>query len=89
MYWLVCVCMKLSIFCETFRKPTAQRNQIRTFPTTASLLDAATSASTSLSEIAKTGAAKSAPSRSATQSVTMKLYLFVSIPPIRVIKDWR
>ena len=46
---------KLSIFCDTFRKPTAQRNQISTFPVTDSRLDALIWASTSLSVMAKAG----------------------------------
>lgn len=49
------VAMKLSIFWDTLRKAIAHRNQISTFPVTASLLDAATAASTSLSSRAKTG----------------------------------
>ena len=43
---------KLSIFWETFRKPTAQKNQISTLPLTVSLLVAFTAASTSLSSMA-------------------------------------
>ncbi len=55
----------LSIFCDTFKKATAQKNQISTFPVTASLLDAATWASTSLSVRAKAGAQSNAASTSA------------------------
>ena len=50
--------MKLSIFCETLRKPTAQRNQTSTFPATASRLELLTAASTSLSSRANAGTAK-------------------------------
>ena len=47
--------IKLSIFCDTFRKATAQRNQISTFPVTASLPEASTWACTSSSVTANTG----------------------------------
>ena len=76
--------MKLSIFWETFRKPMAQRNQISTFPVTASLLDAATWASTSASVMAKAGTASVAMSASTTASIMENLIcFFVVIPPIR------
>lgn len=79
---------KASILCETFKKATAQRNHIRTFPTTASLPDAETSASTSASVIARTGKAKSVPSKSDTANAAISLLcFFVLIPPIIVIKD--
>ena len=52
----------LSIFWDTFKKATAQKNQISTFPVTASLLDAATWASTSASVRAKAGAQSNAAS---------------------------
>ena len=55
--------MKLSIFCETLRKPTAQRNQTRTFPVTASRLELLTAASTSLSSRANAGTAKASISK--------------------------
>lgn len=43
---------KLSIFCDTFKKAMAHRNQISTLPETASFPEALTAASTSLSEMA-------------------------------------
>ena len=50
--------IKLSIFRLTFRKATAQRNQIRTLPATASRPTAETLFSTSLSVMARAGRAQ-------------------------------
>ena len=57
--------MKLSIFGYTFRKATAHMNQMSTLPVTASLLVAATWASTSASVRAKAGVHKTTASTSA------------------------
>ena len=65
--------MKLSIFCETLRKPTAQRNQTRTFPVTASRLELLTAASTSLSSRANAGTAKVSASKRTVPSSGMIL----------------
>ena len=65
--------MKLSIFCETLRKPTAQRNQTRTFPVTASRLELLTAASTSLSSRANAGTARASASKRTVPSSGMIL----------------
>lgn len=74
--------MKLSIFCDTFRKATAHKNQISTFPATSDLLEAATCASTSASVTAKAGTHKKAASRDTSNNVKNILF-FVSSPPLQ------
>lgn len=80
--------MKLSIFCDTFRKATAHRNQISTFPVTASLLDAATAASTSLSSRARAGTQNDSPRRASRSRSPMIVCFFIKYPPIKVTADW-
>ena len=63
------LCIKLSIFCETFKNATAHKNHTSTLPTTAPLPDASACASTSLSVMAKAGVTKNAPKRNATQRI--------------------
>lgn len=76
--------MKLSIFCDTFKNATAQRNQISTFPATSVLLEAATWASTSLSVIAKAGTQRAAASSDTSSSVEkIRMIFFVLTPPYR------
>ena len=65
--------MKLSIFCETLRNPTAQRNQTSTFPVTVSRLELLTAASTSLSSRANAGTAKVSASKRTVPSSGMIL----------------
>ena len=80
--------MKLSIFCETFKKATAQRNQIRTFPVTASLLDAATAASTSLSSRARAGTHR-AESINTASNVSFIILLNLLIKPPKMTAGWQ
>ena len=61
--------MKLSIFWDTFRNATAQRNQISTLPVTVSLPTALTCASTSASVTAKAGTVRAAVSRRTSTSI--------------------
>ena len=72
------VAMKLSIFCDTFKKATAHKNQISTLPVTASFPDAATWASTSLSVRAKTGTHSAEMSSAARKRmVNIRLVFFI------------
>ena len=72
---------KLSIFCDTFKKLTAQRNQISTFPVTDSRLDALIWASTSLSVIARAGAVRTTDKARTAEKKTMNLRAFFVVAP--------
>ena len=78
--------MKLSIFCDTFRKATAQRNQIRTLPATVSLPEASTCACISLSVTASAGTEKNRQITSAiataySMDFFLLVFLLIDIPP--------
>jgi hypothetical protein len=75
--------MNESIFCETFRKPIAHMNQIRTLPETVSLPTASTWACTSSSEMAKAGW-QNRQERVAIISARNKIFLnFFKAPPYK------
>ena len=67
--------IKLSIFCDTFRNATAQRNQTKIFPVTPSLPIRVTSFCTSFSVRAKTDT-ENIPTRTAADIINLK-YFFI------------
>lgn len=69
----------LSIFWDTFKKATAQKNQISTLPVTASALVASTWASTSASVRAKAGAQSNAASTRASGRRDKMRFFMVSL----------
>src|SRR5699024_2369307 len=81
--------MNESIFCDTFKKPIAHMNQIRTLPETASLPTASTWACTSSSEMAKAGW-QNRQDRAATISARNKIILNLFKAPLLTKRaDWQ